>query len=67
MKPFLLHKQVLRTTHTPAICDSEYQPLGTRTNAGLARSTAPNKAVHARGPLAGPPSDGATSCKRSRQ
>jgi len=55
----ILPTQGLRTTHTPAICDSGCQTPETRANAGFARSTAPNEAVHVRGPLASLPSVGA--------
>lgn len=59
MKPSILPRQALRTTHTPAICDGGCQTPETRTNAGFARSTAPNEAVHVCGPLASLPSVGA--------
>jgi len=57
----LLHKQVLRTIHTTAICDSEAHSPETRTNTGFARSTRPNEAVHVCGPTAWQPNGGAPS------
>ena len=56
MKLFHLHKQAQRTTHTPAICDSECRTSETRANRGSAGSTVPIEAVHVRGPLASTPS-----------
>lgn len=43
MNHSILPTQGLRTTHTPAICDSGCQTPETRANAGFARSTAPNE------------------------
>jgi hypothetical protein len=48
--------QALRTTHTPAICDSGCRTPETRANTGSAGSTGPIEAVHIRGPLASVPS-----------
>jgi hypothetical protein len=56
MKTYTLPRQALRTTHTPAICDSGAPNLGTRANTDLAGSTTVIKAVHVRGPLATLPS-----------
>lgn len=56
MKHFILHRQALRTTHTPAICDGVCRMPETRANRGIARSTAVNQPVHICGPLARPPS-----------
>jgi hypothetical protein len=54
MKPSTLPRQALRTTHTPAICDSGRQTPETRAITRSAGSTAPIEAVHIRGPLASP-------------
>jgi hypothetical protein len=56
MKPTILLKQALRKIHTSAICDSGCQTSETRANAGFARSTARNKAVHTCGLLHSSPS-----------
>lgn len=61
MKPHFLPEQALRTTHTPAICDSGCRMPETRASSGSAGSTAPNEAVHIRGPLASRPSACAAS------
>lgn len=67
MKPSTLPRQALRTTHTPAICDSGAPSPETRANAGSAGSTAPIEAVHICGPLASPPSVCAVSDTGSRR
>ena len=67
MKLSLLHKQALRMTHTPAICDSGCRMPKTRANAGSAGSTAPIEAVHIRGLLASAPSVCAASGAGSLQ
>lgn len=63
----LLHKQVLRTIHTPAIGDSGCRMPETRASTGSARSTAPKEAVHIRGPLASTPSFCVASGKESQR
>lgn len=67
MKPSFLHRQALRTIHTPAICDSGCRTPETRANKGLVVSTATFEAVHIRGPLSSPASVFAVSgegCQR---
>lgn len=52
MNPYLLPWQSLRTTHTPAICDSGYRAPESRANRGTTGSTTQNQPVHIRDPLA---------------
>lgn len=54
------------TIHTPAICDSGAPCAETRANTCSAGSTAPNEAVHIRGPAASKPSFYAASDAGSR-